>query len=183
MLDAFIDGADRLTDYGVEGIVTTGRRLAARHCSLLKHCRIPVASSSLLQIPMVRSIMPRGRDVGVITPDARSLTESCFTGLGLQCDMPVAGLPEDEEGQQGKQVQIRGADFRKQEARVLKAAGELMRSGKKIGGIVMECASLSPFSASIQGKYNVPVFDNVTLVHWLYNGLKACGSYEHVRQH
>jgi len=41
-----------------------------------------------------------------------------------------------------------------------------------IGAIVSECANLPPFSAAIRQTFGLPVYDIVSLVEWMYAGLK-----------
>jgi hypothetical protein len=41
-----------------------------------------------------------------------------------------------------------------------------------IGAIVSECANLPPYSAAIRHSFGLPVYDIVSLVDWLYAGLR-----------
>jgi hypothetical protein len=53
MLDAFKAAADELIAAGVDGITTTCGFLALYQKELAAHCSVPVATSALLQVPMV----------------------------------------------------------------------------------------------------------------------------------
>ena len=53
MLDLFLRAADELVAVGVDGITTSCGFLAILHPQLAAHCPVPVATSSLLQIPLV----------------------------------------------------------------------------------------------------------------------------------
>ena len=65
MLDLFLKAADELVALGVDGITTSCGFLAILHPDIVAHCRVPVATSSLLDIPLVQSILPRSQRVGV----------------------------------------------------------------------------------------------------------------------
>lgn len=174
LLDAFLEAADRLVDYGVEGIVTSCGFLAKEHKELVAHCPVPVATSSLLQIPLVRSTLPRGRDVGVLTIDANRLTEAHFAGCGLLRDMPVVGLPDDGIIRANNRRGEQNPDFSAQEREVVEAAERLLREHPKTGAIVLECTNMAPYSETIQARFGLPVYDIVTLVKWFHDGLRAC---------
>ena len=64
MLDAFKAAADELIAAGVDGITTTCGFLALYQKELAAHCSVPVATSALLQVPMVARILPRGKAPG-----------------------------------------------------------------------------------------------------------------------
>jgi hypothetical protein len=74
MLDLFLRAADELAALGVDGITTSCGFLAILHPQLVAHCPVPVATSSLLQIPLVQSILPNGKRVGVLTADKEALS-------------------------------------------------------------------------------------------------------------
>src|SRR5690606_15165924 len=55
-LDLFLAAPDELVAMGVDGIVTSCGFLARFQRELTRHCAVPVASSSLLQIPLVQAL-------------------------------------------------------------------------------------------------------------------------------
>src|SRR5204862_146417 len=74
MLDAFKAAADEMIDAGVDGITTTCGFLALYQRELADYCSVPVATSALLQVPMVARILPRGKRPAILTFSAESLT-------------------------------------------------------------------------------------------------------------
>ena len=52
MLDAFKAAATEMIDAGMDGITTTCGFLGLYQKELVAHCAVPVATSSLLQVPM-----------------------------------------------------------------------------------------------------------------------------------
>lgn len=52
---------------------------------------------------------------------------------------------------------------------------ELVNSDQNIGAIILECTNMSPFSAAIQNRVGLPVFDIVTLIDYIYSSLKKRG--------
>ena len=73
---AFLDAAARLVKEGADGITTTGGFLAIFQDQLAAHVKVPVASSSLLQIPLVQRLLPPGKRVGVLSVHGDRITPS-----------------------------------------------------------------------------------------------------------
>src|SRR5713226_5626041 len=73
LLDAFLDAAAELVRLGADGITTTCGFLSLYQRELAAHVGVPVAASSLMQIPLIERILPPGRRVGVLTVSATSL--------------------------------------------------------------------------------------------------------------
>ena len=64
---AFLDAATELVKEGADGITTTGGFLSIFQEQLAAHVKVPVASSSLMQIPLVQRLLPPGKRVGVLS--------------------------------------------------------------------------------------------------------------------
>jgi len=67
MLEAFVAGADDLVTQGADGIATSCGYLSVIQEGLRARCPVPVASSSLMQVPFVQRLLPPGKKVGIIT--------------------------------------------------------------------------------------------------------------------
>jgi hypothetical protein len=60
LLDAFRDGAAELVRLGADGITTTCGFLSLYQREIAAHVGVPVATSSLMQIPLIERILPPG---------------------------------------------------------------------------------------------------------------------------
>ncbi len=58
---------------------------------------VPVATSSLMQVPWVQATLPPGQRVGVVTVSAGSLTPAHLEKVGVPVDTPVAGTEGGRE--------------------------------------------------------------------------------------
>jgi len=67
LLDDFLAAAAELVDQGAEAITTNCGFLSLFQAELAAHVRVPVATSSLIQVPWVQATLPPGKRVGVIT--------------------------------------------------------------------------------------------------------------------
>jgi hypothetical protein len=171
-LDLFLKAADDLVALGVDGIATSCGFLAILHPALLAHCPVPVATSSLLQIPLVQSILPKGKRVGVLTADKEALTAEHFRAVDCPTDLPVVGLPRNGVFRHNLLTAQPVVDYAAQEREVLGMAEELLGKHPDIGAIVSECTNLPPYSARIEERFGVPVFDVITMLEWFHAGLR-----------
>src|ERR1700760_4351887 len=73
LLPDFLDAAAELVGFGAEAITTNCGFLSLFQQELAAHVQVPVATSSLMQVPWVQATLPAGKRVGVITVSASSL--------------------------------------------------------------------------------------------------------------
>ena len=98
LLRPFVEAARSLQNEGVKAIATSCGFLAIFQRELADAVRIPVFSSSLLQVPLARAMIGCDRKVGVLTASAESLTDRHFAGIGLpDIPMVVMGMEDAEE--------------------------------------------------------------------------------------
>ena len=172
VVQLFLTACDDLIALGVDGITTSCGFLALLHPRLVAHCAVPVVSSSLLQIPLVQSILPKGKRVGVVTMNKDALTPAHFAAVGAPTDLPVAGIPQDSVFRQHQLTNQLTADALAHERTVLEVTGALLSANPDIGALVFECTNLPTFSAKVEETFGIPVYDIVTLVEWFHAGLK-----------
>lgn len=171
-LPAFYDAIDRLTELGVDGIATSCGFLAAVHPQLRAHSSVPVASSSLMQIPLLLQTLPAGKTVGVIVSDRKSVTDKHFTNVGAPVGLPLGELAFDGPVRANMRNNVARVSYEEQERDVLETVERMLVETPSIGALVGECANLPPYSRAIEKTFGVPVYDVVSLVEWLHAGLR-----------
>src|ERR1700734_1476117 len=97
LLDDFLAAAEELVRHGAEAITTNCGFLALFQREIAAHVRVPVATSSLLQVPWVQATLPPGKRVGVITVSAGSLTPRHLAAAGVPLDTPIVGTETGRE--------------------------------------------------------------------------------------
>ncbi|ABL72997.1 aspartate/glutamate racemase family protein [Paracoccus denitrificans] len=171
-LDAFRAAIDDLAGLGCSAITTSCGFLAALQDELVRHSPVPFLSSALLQIPMIRRILPAGRVPGLIVSDLSALDERHFRGVGAQAGLPIAALPFDGPLLRNMREQAPEVDRAAQEADVMATVAELLDRHPEVGALVFECANLPPYSAAVSRRFGLPVFDIVTLLRWMHLSLQ-----------
>jgi hypothetical protein len=168
----FADAADELIAEGAEGITTTCGFLALYQQELAAHCSVPVATSALLQVPMVARMLPKGKRPAILTFSAESLTIHHLAAVGIDAQTPVIGMPATSEFQRSIREGDTSVPFDVLKAEVLGVARRMVESDSTIGAIVCECTNMTPYSRDLKRELGVPVFDMVTLVHWFHRALR-----------
>jgi Asp/Glu/Hydantoin racemase len=173
LLRPFIRAAEHLEAAGVSAITSACGFLALFQAELAAAVRVPVYSSSLMQVPMVHRMLAPGRTVGILTANASSLSPAHLAGVGAE-SVPVriaglAGQPEFREViLEGKRDDL---DPRRMGEEVFRVADGLLRDHPDVGALVLECTDLVPFAHGLQARTGVPVFDIVTLTGLVHASL------------
>jgi len=172
LLGPFLSAVDELVALGVDGITTTCGFAALYHRELVEHSPVPVASSSLLQVPFVQAMLPAGRKVGILTSNADALTDRHLEAVGCPSGLPTEGLLPGSIIHANNRSNAATIDQAAQEAEVVEAAIRLVASDPAIGAIVMECANFPPYAARVFEAAGLPVYDTVSMIDWFHAGLK-----------
>ncbi len=171
-LPAFYDAIDRLTELGVDGIATSCGFLAMVHPQLRAYSSVPIASSSLMQIPLVLQTLSVDQTVGVIISDRKSITDQHFLNVGAPVDLPLGELAFDGPIRANMRNNAARVSYAAQERDAFQTVERMLAETPSIGALVSECANLPPYSRAIQRTFGVPVYDVVSLVEWLHAGLR-----------
>jgi Asp/Glu/hydantoin racemase len=172
LLEPFIVAAKELIGEGVRAITTSCGFLAIHQKALANAVDVPIFASSLLQVPWVHAMLRKDQKVGIITVDGRYLTEEHLAGVG------ATGVPIVLEGVEGGEVftptfveDRPSLDTDKACADVVRVGQRMVEQHPEIGAFVLECANMPPYAHALQKQVRRPVFDIVTLTHWVYHGL------------
>lgn len=175
--DALIKAGQELEAKGVRALTTSCGLLVVYQQELVKALRVPVAASSLLQIPLVLDLLPPGQKVGVLTIKADRLGEGYLRSAGVageDLERVVVGGMEHAAHFVGS---ITGAvlelDVRIAEAEVVKGAVRLVQSDRNIGAMVLECTNMSAYSGALRKHAGVPVWDAVGMARWLHGSVAS----------
>ena len=169
--DAFLDAAAELVHLGADGITTTCGFLSLYQREIAAHVGVPVATSSLMQIPMIERVLPPGRRVGVLTVSAASLTQEHLIAAGADPDTPVVGTDEGREFTRAILEDEEQLDAAAGERDILDAGDMLLAHHPETGAVLLECTNMVPFARALSEHLRLPVFSIYTFVAWFQAGL------------
>ena len=173
LLPDFIAAAQELVQLGVEAITTNCGFLALFQKELAAAVKVPVATSSLMQVPWVQATLPPGQRVGVVTVCASTLTPAHLEAAGVMADTPIVGT---ENGREFFRVLIKAEkddmDVSLAEQDIVQAGKALIEEHPDVGAIVLECTNMPPYAAALQAEVNRPVYDIYSMINWFQAGLR-----------
>ena len=173
LLPDFIAAARDLVDLGAEAITTNCGFLSLFQRELAEAVNVPVATSSLMQVPWVQATLPPGQRVGVITVSRGSLTDAHLDAAGVPRDVPVVGT---EGGREFFRVLIKAEktdmDVALAEADIVAAGRDLVTRHPEVGAIVLECTNMPPYAAALREAVGLPVYDIYSMITWFHAGLR-----------
>lgn len=173
LLPDFIAGARELVHLGAEAITTNCGFLSLFQAELAAAVQVPVATSSLMQVPWVQATLPPRQRVGVVTVSAASLTPEHLRAAGVAADTPVVGT---EGGREFFRVLIKAEkddmDIALAQQDVVQAGQALVARHPDVGAIVLECTNMPPYAAALQEAVGLPVYDIYSMISWFHAGLR-----------
>jgi hypothetical protein len=171
LLDGFLDAAAELVRLGADGITTTCGFLSLYQREIAAHVGVPVATSSLMQIPLIERVLPPGRRVGVLTVSAASLTEEHFVAAGANPATPVVGTDGGSEFTRVMLNDEERLDAAAAERDILDAGDQLVARHPETGAVLLECTNMVPYARALSEHLHLPVFSIYSFVAWFQAGL------------
>jgi Asp/Glu/hydantoin racemase len=171
LLDEFLAAAEELVRHGADGITTTCGFLSLYQREIAAHVGVPVATSSLMQIPLIERVLPPGKRVGVLTVSAANLTEEHLHAAGADPATPVFGT---DDGSEFSRVLINDEerlDVAAAERDILAAGDRLVARHDGIGAVLLECTNMVPYAHALSQRLRLPVFSIYTFITWFQSGL------------
>ncbi|MFG1793241.1 aspartate/glutamate racemase family protein [Nocardia sp. NPDC049149] len=173
LLEPFIIAAKELEARGVAAITSGCGFLVLFQQQLAEAVRIPLYSSSLIQLPMVHRMLAADRTVGLLVASKNSLTARHLLAIGGESiPLCIAGMETHQEFREvileGRRTEL---DADRLGAEVLDEIDQLAAANPNMGALIIECTDLVPYGHAIQQRLNIPIFDIVTLTTMLHKTL------------
>jgi len=170
LLQPFIDAACELESEGVKAITTSCGFLTPFQRELANAVSIPVFTSALIIVPLIRTMIKSDQKIGIFTERANFMNEGHFNKVGWSAkDIPVAisGMPQ---GAKFPELFI-GNRYEGDRDTLQREMEELTRRHMEqhpdTGAIVFECTNFGPFSRHVQDIARVPVFGINQLLEYI----------------
>lgn len=171
-LDAFIDAARDLVRDGADGITTNCGFLSLFQQELAAAVRVPVATSSLMQVALVNRLLPPGKKAGILTISSSSLSQEHLRKAGVPEGTPIGST---EGGREFTRVILDNEnelDVDLARLENVEAALALRDANPDLGAIVLECTNMVPYAAAVRSATGLPVFSIYSMVTWFQASLE-----------
>ena len=171
LIDRFIESARELVADGADGITTNCGFLALFQGQLAEAVGVPVATSSLMQVPMVQNLLPPDRRVGVLTISKASLSPEHLKASGVPLDTPIAGTDDGREFSRAILGDEATLDVELAQADLIDAGRQLIAQAPETGAIVLECTNMVPYAADLRQELGLPIYSIYSFISWFHAGL------------
>jgi Asp/Glu/hydantoin racemase len=171
LLEAFVSAGQELIDMGADGIATNCGFMALLQREMSQALSVPVAASSLMQVPMVQATLPPGKRVGIITISKDTLSDAHLSAAGVPLDTPVIGTDEGLEFTRAILDDEPYLDVAQSQKDITQAGRELLTEHPDVGSVVLECTNMVPYAAALQRELQLPVYSIYNLLCWFQSGL------------
>ncbi len=135
---------------------------------------IPIAISSLVQIPWIAALLKPEQKIGILTADKASLTNQLLDSCGVSENLKKRLVIKDLRHEKEFSCILEGrGEFDNGVVRdeVAGKALEIMNEHDEVGAILLECSDMPPYAYAVQAVTKLPVFDFVTLIRWLHSSV------------
>lgn len=172
---ALEESGRRLVDRGVKAVSTSCGFLASFQGELAAALGVPVATSSLLQVPQVLTLLGPDDLLAVVAINKTTLDDLDLDAVGIteahRKRLVVVGMEGTEHFYR---VITQGhGDLHLDTARqeVVAACRQAVDDEPRIRGFVFECTNLPPYTAAVKQATGLPVWDAISMVEWLRDGV------------
>ncbi|MEM1362879.1 MAG: aspartate/glutamate racemase family protein [Pseudomonadota bacterium] len=171
LLEAFIEAGQELVDLGCDGIATNCGFLVPFQDALVDALGVPVASSSLLQAPLIQRILPKDQRLGILTISSQTLNAAHLDAAGIDAGTPIEGTGAQSHFTTRILDDAAEIDFAQARVDNINAAQRLVSVHPQVGAILLECTNMVPFAADIRRATGRPVFSIYSYLLWFQAAL------------
>ena len=167
------EAARDLVQQGVRAVTGDCGFMGIHQKKLARELNVPVFLSSLLQIPFISLLVGEDAQVGIITADSKSLTDELLVTVGVldSTNLVIGGLEDRKQFYRFAIEETGSLDAVAVEKEVVTVAGELVAGNPRIRAILLECSLLPPYGAAVQDAVNLPVFDYITMINFVFSAV------------
>lgn len=171
LLDDFIAAGRELVADGADGVTTNCGFLSLYQQELSEALKVPVATSSLMQVPLVERTLPPGKRAGILTVSGEALSEEHLVKAGVDPATPVMGTELGKEFTRVLLGDEMALDVEAARQDNVAAARRLVEAHPEVGAIVLECTNMIPYAADIRRATGLPVCSIYNFIVWFQTSL------------
>lgn len=177
LIDPMVRAAESMVDRGVKAIITSCGFNAIFQRELAGALTVPVFTSALMQIPVIRSSLG-SRKLLVITASRLDLKAEHFHAVGVSDlnGIEIYGMDQMPEWRKIWRSPRQPVSIETIGDEAVSLAVSAQREHPDAGAVLLECTDLPPFAGAIQNTVNLPVYDLVTMVSMIEKSFfRRCG--------
>lgn len=168
------EAARQLEAEGVGAITGNCGFMAAYQRQVAAQVDVPVFLSSLVQIPMLLSMLGEQQRLGVLTANSAAMTAELFAGSSVDDTdrIVVQGLESCAHFNDVILKEVGTMDSAVMRSEIVAAAHELIASAPEVAMIHLECSDLPVYARDIRDATGLPVFDWANFITYVHNAVE-----------
>ncbi|HEY8869845.1 MAG TPA: aspartate/glutamate racemase family protein [Candidatus Limnocylindrales bacterium] len=173
LLAPSLRAAEELVADGCRAIVGACGYFAKFQREMAEALPVPVFMSSLCQVPIILGSLRPSERLGIVCASKPSLDAATLAAAGVPAAAPlvVYGMERSDEFRTAILEGKGWMDNAAIEAEVVDVAVQLSRENPDVRALLLECSDLPPYAKSVQDATGLPVWDFITLIDWIYEGV------------
>lgn len=174
VLPIIIEASEQLRREGVRAISSACGFFGNYQSELAEYMDIPVAISSLVQLPWIATLLKKDQKIGVLTADKSSLTDKLLNSCGVPDEIKSRLVIKDLRHEKEFSCILEGRgefDNGIVAEEVVSKALEIIEEFPDTGAILLECSDMPPYAYLVQAATKLPVYDFTTLIKWLHSAV------------
>jgi Asp/Glu/hydantoin racemase len=173
LIEDLVEAGVELERDGVRAIICSCGYFGYWQKELVERLNVPVYSSSLMQIPLIKAGLGKDRKIGVLCAVERTFTPELLSRCGVD-DPSVCIVKCMEDAPEFSAIPRDRSYMNNAVARreFVQAARELVTEYPQIGAILLECSDMPPYAQAIQEAVNLPVYDFTTMIDWVCSSVR-----------
>ncbi|AMO96043.1 hypothetical protein CFter6_3410 [Collimonas fungivorans] len=180
LLPAFIEAARELENDGVRAITTTCGFLTVVQDEIAEAVSVPVITSSLFLVPLLRRMLGPRRSIGVVTADANSLSAGHLRAAGIDPGWQLIIKGMESRPSFGTILGTgsdpdHALDIDQVRREVMETCLAMQAEAPDLGAFLFECTNLQPYAAAVQAATGLPIFGIYHVVNLLHSAAVAPG--------
>lgn len=167
------EAARDLVQQGVRAVTGDCGFMGIHQKKLARELGVPVFLSSLLQIPFITLLIGEDAKVGIITADSKSFSADLLAAVGVSdsTNLVIGGLEDSQQFYQFAIKETGSLDAGAVEKEVVIVARDMVAENPQIRAILLECSLLPPYGGAVQDAVNLPVFDYITMINFVFSAV------------
>ncbi len=175
MAPLILAAAEDLVRQGARAVTSDCGYFGAYQQEVADALPVPVFMSSLMQAPLILSMLGPRRKLAALVANGSSLSDRVLERIGLHDTSRIVfrGLENKPEFRRTVLDECGTLDVDAVEQEVVEAALEVQSDHPEIGALLLECSDLPPYSAAVQAATGLPVFDWIGFINYVHQGVVA----------
>jgi hypothetical protein len=134
---------------------------------------VPVFMSSLCQVPMITGALRPSEQLGIVCASKPSLDAATLAAAGVSSEAPLViyGMEESDEFRTSILEGKGWMDDARVESEVVGTAVRLVDENPQVRALLLECSDMPPYAKVVQDATGLPVWDFITLIDWIHDGV------------